>query len=124
MDAERASQINPFVALNVTQMRQLAQRIDGSLLLLTKLGRDRLIRPETIPGSFKERVAAGLGIPIDVLKRHLFAQSTFDARGAFYKAADKPTPPAQETFMDAVRGFWPITRTARTFAEALGFESP
>jgi len=101
-NAQRASPINPFNALDVSQFRRLASDVDANLVLVAKL-RDRQIVPETIPAAFSQRVAARLGVPVDVLFAHLSEKPRQDFQRVYYKAIDKPTRQPQETFEVAVR---------------------
>lgn len=92
---------NPFAALDRTAFRGLANRLDVSTLFVTKL-RDRQIDPNTMTAGFRKRVANELSVPLDVIVAHFGARPEGQAP-QFYKAEQKPTTVAQQSFEEAVR---------------------
>ena len=92
---------NPFAALDRAAFRGLANRLDVSTLFVTKL-RDRQIDPSTMTTGFRKRVANELSVPLDVIVAHFAARPEAQLR-QFYKAEQKPTTVAQQSFEEAVR---------------------
>jgi hypothetical protein len=92
---------NPFAALDRTAFRGLANRLDVSTLFVAKL-RDRQIDPNTMTTGFRKRVANELRVPLDVIVAH-FAARPEAQRRQFYKAEQKPTAVARQSFEEAVR---------------------
>lgn len=92
---------NPFATLDRTAFRGLATRLDVSTLFVAKL-RDRQINPTTITPGFRNRIADELSVPLDVVVAH-FAARPEAQPGQFYKAEQKPTTVAQQSFEEAVR---------------------
>jgi hypothetical protein len=92
---------NPFAALDRAAFRGLANRLDVSTLFVTKL-RDRQIDPSTMTTGFRKRVANELSVPLDVIVAHFAARPEAQFR-QFYKAEQKPTAVAWQSFEEAVR---------------------
>jgi hypothetical protein len=92
---------NPFAALDRAAFRGLANRLDVSTLFVTKL-RDRQIDPSTMTTGFRKRVANELSVPLDVIVAHFAARPEAQFR-QFYKAEQKPTAVARQSFEEAVR---------------------
>lgn len=100
--AETAHPSNPFLALDVGAMRQLAKELDANTVLINKL-RDRQILAETIPAAFSQKVAARLGVPVEILRAHLAVKQTGQFQAQYFKAIKKPELRPQESFEAAVR---------------------
>ena len=95
--------INPFEGFGRQEYRNFVKRIGVTSVLVNKL-RDRQIQPETIPESFKRRVADELDVPLDALVAHFAAPSgPASASPQFFKADDKPSHDRRQSFEDAVR---------------------
>ncbi len=92
---------NPFLALDRTKARALAQRLHASTAFVMKL-RDRLVRPETMSDGFQRRVAEELSVPVELLAAH-FAAPPQLAPGAYYKAEGRPQVGEKQSFEDAVK---------------------
>lgn len=92
---------NPFARLDRTAFRGLATRLDVSTLFVAKL-RDRRINPTTITPGFRKRIADELSVPLDLVVAH-FAARPEGQTPQFYKAEQKPTTVAQQSFEEAVR---------------------
>lgn len=93
---------DPFRDLSPKQFRQVAKGLDVTSLFLGKI-RDRLIIADTIPLAFTQVVAGELGAPPEMLRAYLAAKPQSSSAVLFYKAVDKPTLHAPETFEEAVR---------------------
>jgi len=101
--AESANAIaNPFSSLESKQFKELTQKIGANTVFVAKL-RDRQIVPKTIPIGLMQYVAKELNVSTDVLIAHLSEKPAQALSGVYYKAVDKPSPQAQETFEEAVR---------------------
>jgi hypothetical protein len=98
---EEAAPENPFLALDKTKARALAQRLHASTAFVMKL-RDRLIRPETMSEGFQRRVAEEMSVPVELLAAH-FAAPPQLAAGAYYKAEGRPQVGEKQTFEEAVK---------------------
>ena len=95
--------INPFEGFGRQEYRNFVKRIGVTSVLVSKL-RDRQIQPETIPESFKRRVADELDVPLDAVVAHFAAPSgPASASPQFFKADDKPSHDRRQSFEDAVR---------------------
>ena len=99
-DATRVADL--FRDLSPEQFRQVAKGLDVTSLFLGKL-RDRLIIADTIPVAFTQVVAGELGAPPEMLRAYLATKSQSSSTVLFYKAVDKPTLQAPETFEEAVQ---------------------
>jgi hypothetical protein len=95
---------NPFITLDRAAFRGLANRLDVSTLFVAKL-RDRQIDPKTMTTGFRKRVADELSVPLDVLVAHFAAPSEARSR-QFYKAEQKPSKVAQQSFEEAIQSSW------------------
>ena len=95
--------VNPFEALGRNEFRDLASRLDVSNVFIIKL-RDRQIDPSKIPEPLSQQVADELKVPLDVVIAHLVAPPTVASmERQFYKAAEKPNVPKQQSFAEAVQ---------------------
>jgi hypothetical protein len=93
---------NPFTSLDSMRFRELTRNLDANTIFVAKL-RDRQIMPTTIPRGLTQFVARELNVPTDVVIAHLSAKPAQALSGTYYKAVDKPSPQAQETFEEALR---------------------
>lgn len=93
---------NPFLPLDRTGFRGLADRLHASTVFVAKL-RDRQIDPETMTDGFRHRVSAELGVPLELVVAHFAAQEQPQDWKQLYKADDKPQVRPRQTFADAVR---------------------
>ena len=95
--------VNPFEALGRSEFRDLASRLDVNNVFIIKL-RDRQIDPSGIPESLSQQVADELKVPQDVVIAHLAAPPTVASmERQFYKSAEKPNVPKQQSFVEAVQ---------------------
>jgi hypothetical protein len=106
--AERTAQtraeaplLNPFAALDRSQLRSLGERLNVNTVFVLKL-RDRLIEAETIPESFRKNIAEELKAPFDLVAAH-FAGRAVVAASAHYKADGKPEAGQKQPFQEAVK---------------------
>jgi hypothetical protein len=83
------------------EFRAFAERLNANGVFVGKL-RDRQIDPATMTLGFQKRVADELGVPLNVVAAHFAAERVVSA-GQFYKAKDKPSTGARQTFEEAVR---------------------
>jgi hypothetical protein len=93
--------LNPFGALDRSQLRSLGERLNVNTVFVLKL-RDRLIEAETIPESFRKSIAEELKAPFDVVAAH-FAGRAVVAASAHYKADGKPEAGQKQPFEEAVK---------------------
>jgi hypothetical protein len=93
---------NPFLGLDRTAIRNLAQSMGANPTFVSKL-RDRMIEIGTIPRTLQELVAKELKVSLQLLSAHLSAQSVVQAQGQHYKADQKPILGMKQSFEDAVR---------------------
>jgi hypothetical protein len=96
-----APQLNPFAALDRSQLRSLGERLNVNTVFVLKL-RDRLIEADTIPESFRKNIAEELKVPFDVVVAH-FAGRSEVAASAHYKADRKPEAGQKQPFEEAVK---------------------
>ena len=99
--ADIADAPNPFSGLPRREFRALAARLNANTVFVGKL-RDRQIDPDTMTPGFQRRVADELQAPLDVVVAH-FAALPGSPTGQFFKAEDKPSTGAQQSFEEAVR---------------------
>jgi hypothetical protein len=92
---------NPFLNLRREQFRAFAGRLNANGVFVGKL-RDRQVDPATMTPGFRRRVADELRVPLDVVVAHFAAEQVVASR-QFYKAEDKPSTSAKQTFEEAVR---------------------
>ena len=92
---------NPFSGLPRNEFRAFAARLNANTVFVGKL-RDRQIDPATMTLGFQRRVADELKAPLDVVVAH-FASRQGASTGQFFKAEDKPSTGAQQSFEEAVR---------------------
>lgn len=92
---------NPFSNLSRSEFRAVAARLNANAVFLGKL-RDRQVDPATMTRGFQKRVADELKAPLDVVVAHFAAQQVAPT-GQFFKAEDKPSTGAQQSFEEAVR---------------------
>jgi hypothetical protein len=100
-DARVAEPPNPFQALDRSEFRALAERLNANAVFVCKL-RDRQIDPDTIPLAFQRRVAQELDMPLEAVQAHFAARQAIQA-GQFFKADGKPVVGARQSFEEAVR---------------------
>lgn len=93
---------NPFVNLDRSTIRALAQRLGANPTFVSKL-RDRMIDIRTIPRRFLDLAAQALMTPPDQLMAHLSAQSVVQAAGQHFKADQKPILGRKQSYEEAVR---------------------
>lgn len=93
---------NPFIRLDRSAIRDLAQSIGVNPTFVSKL-RDRMIDIGTIPQRFLEMAAEALKVPLDRLAAHLSAQSVVQAAGQHFKADQKPVLGLKQSYGEAVR---------------------
>jgi hypothetical protein len=93
---------NPFLGLDRTAIRNLAQSMGANPTFVSKL-RDRMIEIGTVPRRVQELVAKELKVSLQLLAAHLSAQSVVQAAGQHYKADQKPILGMKQSFEDAVR---------------------
>ena len=94
--------INPFQNLDRQRFRKLASDLHMNLVLLCKL-RDRQVLPQTLKDGFLKFVAEVLGVSPTELKRHFSEKSGPKLSPQLYKADQKPSAVAQQSFEEAVR---------------------
>ena len=82
-------------------MRSLGQRLNANTVFVLKL-RDRLIEADTIPESFRERLAEELKAPFDIVAAHFSGRAEV-ALHVHYKANQKPEAGKKQPFEEAVR---------------------
>ena len=99
--ADIAGAPNPFSGLPRNEFRAFAGRLNANTVFVGKL-RDRQIDPGTMTPGFQRRVADELTAPLDVVVAH-FAARQAAPTGQFFKAEDKPSTGAQQSFEEAVR---------------------
>ncbi|MCY3787203.1 MAG: hypothetical protein OXH63_00285 [Gemmatimonadetes bacterium] len=99
--ADIAGAPNPFSGLPRSEFRALAVRLNANTVFVGKL-RDRQVDPATMTLGFQKRVADELQAPLDVVLAH-FAARPGAPTGQFFKAEDKPSTGAQQSFEEAVR---------------------
>ena len=92
---------NPFAGLQRSEFRAFAARLNANTVFVGKL-RDRQIDPATMTPGFQGRVADELKAPLDVVVAHFAARQQAPS-GQFFKAEDKPSTGAQQSFDEAVR---------------------
>jgi hypothetical protein len=93
--------LNPFAALDRSQLRSLGERLNVNTVFVLKL-RDRLIEAETIPENFRKTIAEELKAPFDIVSAH-FAGRAVVASSAHYKADGKPEAGRKQPFEEAVK---------------------
>jgi hypothetical protein len=93
--------LNPFAALDRSQLRSLGERLNVNTVFVLKL-RDRLIEAETIPESFRKTIAEELKAPFDIVAAH-FSGRAVVAVSAHYKADGKPEAGQKQPFEEAVK---------------------
>jgi hypothetical protein len=93
--------LNPFASLDRSQLRSLGQCLNANTVFVLKL-RDRLIEAETIPASFRERLAEELKAPVDIVAAHFSGRAEV-AQHVHYKANQKPEAGKKQPFEEAVR---------------------
>ena len=99
--ADVADAPNPFSGLPRKEFRGFAARLNANTVFVGKL-RDRQIDPATMTPGFQRRVADELKAPLDVVVAHFAARQSAPS-GQFFKAEDKPSTGAQQSFEEAVR---------------------
>ena len=99
--ADVADAPNPFSGLPRKEFRGFAARLNANTVFVSKL-RDRQIDPATMTPGFQRRVADELKAPLDVVVAHFAARQSAPS-GQFFKAEDKPSIGAQQSFEEAVR---------------------
>ena len=92
---------NPFSALQRSEYRAFAARLNANAVFVGKL-RDRQIDPATMTPGFQSRVAEELKAPLDVVVAH-FAARQAAPTGQFFKAEGKPATGIQQSFEESVR---------------------
>jgi len=93
--------LNPFASLDRSQLRSLGQRLNANTVFVLKL-RDRLIEADTIPASFRGRLAEELKAPVDIVAAHFSGRAEV-APHVHYKANQKPEAGKKQPFEEAVR---------------------
>jgi hypothetical protein len=93
--------LNPFAALDRSQLRSLGERLNVNTVFVLKL-RDRLIEAETIPESFRKNIAEELKAPFDIVAAH-FSGRAVVAASARYKSDGKPEVGQKQPFEEAVK---------------------
>ena len=93
---------NPFADLRREQFRKLALSIGVNSVFMVKL-RDHQIEFRTIPMSFQQRVADGIGVPTEVVVAYLKETGAPVSSRQFYKADGKPKTGSKQSFHEAVR---------------------
>lgn len=99
--ANIADTTNPFLSLSRDEFRAVASRLNANTVFIGKL-RDRQIDPATMTPGFQTRVAEELKVPHDVMMAHFTARQAVPT-AQFFKAEDKPSIGAQQTFEEAVK---------------------
>jgi len=91
---------DPFQRLTPQDRRRVAKEVGIDSRILLKFERS-LIEPDTIPASFKSKLAVALHVPAGVIQARANAGPRW-ARSTRYKADETPTA-VRESFTDAIQ---------------------
>jgi hypothetical protein len=92
---------SPFAALDRASFRSLASSLHASSAFLMKV-RDRVIAAGTMPEGFQRRLATELRVSFEELAGYLAGPPVL-AAGTHYKADERPTASATQSFEEAVK---------------------
>jgi hypothetical protein len=92
---------SPFADLDRAGFRALVGRLNASSAFLLKV-RDRVIDAGTMTEGFRRKLSAEMSVPVELLTGYLAGPPAL-AAGVHYKADERPTAGATQTFEEAVR---------------------
>jgi len=92
---------NPIARLDRSAFRSFVRGLDVTPVFALKL-RDRVINQATMTQGFQQRVAQELSVPVEQVVAHFAASPALNAELRLYKADEKPTAVALQTFEEAV----------------------
>jgi hypothetical protein len=98
--AETAA-VNPFASLDRAELREIGTSIGANTVFVMKL-RDAVIDDKTITPGFRKHLATKISVPLEVVAAH-FARPALMPVTLHYKAEQKPTSGAKQSFEEAVR---------------------
>jgi hypothetical protein len=91
---------NPLATLDTATLRAVMKDLNVTPVFLMKL-RDRRIREDTIPKPFTDRLARGIKVSPEKLRKRLAAPSEL-RQASSWKSDKKPEAPPKETFEEAI----------------------